>query len=161
VSQHGTINLPFGNGEYDFNVAKHKQLFELQDRCGLTAIGPDGERILIPCGPFEIFERLRGHRWREADVREPIRLGLIGGGLEVRDAVKLMTEFVDDQPLGVLAPLAARIVHAAVFGVAGDSVGKKRAGRTSRKAAGGTASSAPLNTAPEPRLDLPHATSTT
>jgi hypothetical protein len=23
---HGTIHLPFGNGEYDFNVARHKQL---------------------------------------------------------------------------------------------------------------------------------------
>lgn len=159
-SQHGSIRLPFGNGEHDFNVAKHKQLFELQDRCGLTAIGPDGERILIPCGPFEIFERLRGHRWREADVREPIRLGLIGGGADIRDVAKLMTEFVDDQPLGPLAPLAARILHAAVFGVAGDSLGKKRAGRTSRKAEH-HASSAPPNTASEPRSDLPPATSMT
>ncbi len=121
----GLITLPFGNGEYLFNVAKHKQLFELQDKCGLTARGADGEVILIPCGPAEIFERLRSQRWREADVREPIRLGLIGGGASPVEVIKLMAEFVDDQPLGLHAPLAARIVFAAVFGVQGDDVGKK------------------------------------
>jgi hypothetical protein len=145
---HGTIHLPFGNGEYDFNVARHKQLFELQDKCGLQAIGPDGERILIPCGPFEIFERLRGHRWRESDVIEPIRLGLVGGGMPVIDVNKLVAEFVTDQPLGPLAPLAARILHAGIFGVQGDDLGKPDTGKpvaegTSSEVAGSTSSAPP------------------
>ncbi len=144
---HGTIRLPFGNQEYDFNVARHKQLFELQDKCGLQALGADGERILIPCGPFEIFERLRGHRWREADVIWPIDLGLVGGGLPVIEKNKLMAEFVHDQPLGPLAALAARIMHACVFGVQGDDLGKPKADRTASEMAD-SISSAPPNMEP-------------
>jgi len=150
VTTHGTIRLPFGNDEYDFNVAKHKQLFELQDRCGLQALGADGERILIPCGPFEIFERLRGHRWREADVIAPIELGLVGGGMDPIQKNKLIREFVTDQPLGPLAPLAARIVHAAIFGVQGDDLDKKKRKRRTKKP-GASTSPAPNNTGPEPR----------
>lgn len=122
--QHGTIRLPFGNGEHDFNVAKHKQLFELQDRCGLLATGIEGEAIRIPAGPLEIFNRLRAGAWREADVVEPIRLGLVGAGASVGDTAQLMAEFVTDQPLGILAPIAARIVYAAVYGVQRDDLGK-------------------------------------
>jgi hypothetical protein len=147
---HGTINLPFGNGTYDFNAAKHKQLFELQDKCGLLAQGADGEQIRIPCGPAEIFDRLRSNRWREADVAEPIRLGLIGGGLPIGDVGKLMAEFVHDHPLGTLAPLAARIMFAAVYGVQGDDLGKAEAERTASGVESST-SSAPPNTAPAAR----------
>jgi hypothetical protein len=147
VSGHGTIRLPFGNGEYDFNVAKHKQLFELQDRCGIVATGMDGELIRIPSGPMEIFSRLRGGSWREADVVNPIRLGLIGGGTAVVEVSALMGEFVEDQPLGVLAPLAARIMYAGVYGVQGDDLGKPAA--EGAKSEAGTASSVPPNTEPE------------
>lgn len=142
----GTINLPFGNGLYDFNTARHKQLFELQDRCGLTARGADGETIAIPCGPAEIFERLRGNRWRECDVVWPIHLGLVGAGLPVIDVAKLMKEFVHDQPLGPLAPLAARIMFACVYGVQGDDLGKAPAEGTASEVENST-SSAPPNTA--------------
>lgn len=156
---HGTINLPFGNGLYDFNAARHKQLFELQDKCGLSARGNDGEQILIPCGPAEIFERLRSNRWREADVVEPIRLGLVGAGMPAFDVAKLMTEFVTDQPLGTLAPLAARIVFAAVYGVQGDDLGKKPAEGTA-KGVGDSTSSAPRNTARAARSGSHRAKST-
>ncbi len=37
----GDIELPLGNGTYVFNVAKHKQLFELQDKCGVVATGAE------------------------------------------------------------------------------------------------------------------------
>ncbi|MGM4906255.1 gene transfer agent family protein [Tardiphaga sp. 866_E4_N2_1] len=150
MSGHGTIRLPFGNAEYDFNVAKHKQLFELQDKCGVSATGMDGEIIHIPSGPLEIFTRLRGGSWREADVVNAIRLGLIGGGTSVPETLKLMKEFVEDQPLGPLAPLAARVLYAGVYGVQGDELGKKKRKTRAAKPAAST-SSAPLNTEPEPQ----------
>lgn len=160
MSGQGTIRLPFGNDEYDFNVAHHKQLFELQDKCGTPATGADGEQMLIPAGLMEIFNRLRGQRWRACDVREPIRLGLVGGGLEVKEANRLMRDFAGDgAPLGPLAPLAARIVFAAAFGVQGDELGKDAAGRTTSE--GDSSSSAPRNTAPAPPSDSPRDRSTT
>lgn len=155
---HGTVNLPFGNGLHDFNVAKHKQLFELQDRCGLKATGAEGEIILIPSGPLEIFSRLRAGTWREADVIEPIRLGLIGGGAGPVDVAKLMKEFVEDEPLGTLAATSARIMFACVYGVQGDELGKPAAERTVSE--GEAPSSAPPNTAPVRRSGSRRAKST-
>ncbi|UFS77223.1 gene transfer agent family protein [Tardiphaga sp. 37S4] len=149
MSGHGTIRLPFGNAEYDFNVAKHKQLFELQDKCGVSATGMDGEIIHIPSGPLEIFTRLRGGSWREADVVNAIRLGLIGGGTTVPETLKLMKEFVEDQPLGSLAPLAARILYACVYGVHGDELGKPAAEGAKSEAEDST-SSVPRSTEPAP-----------
>jgi len=143
----GLIRLPFGNGEYDFNVARHKQLFELQDKCGLTGIGEGGEALLIPSGPKEIFNRLRAERWRECDVREPIRLGLIGGGMTPDEVGKLMREFIDDQALGEFVPLAGRIMFAACYGVQGDDVGKPKAEGTTSEVQDST-SSAPQPTEP-------------
>lgn len=142
----GAISLPFGNGEYEFNVARHKQLFELQDKCGIHATGADGEQMLIPCGLMEIFNRLRGQRWRACDVLEPIRLGLIGGGMEVREVNTMMREFVPDgEPLGTLSPLAMRIVFAAAFGVQGDELKKKK---TRKRRSAGSTSVDQNNTAP-------------
>jgi Protein of unknown function (DUF3356). len=152
---HGSITLPFGNGEYDFNVARHKQLFELQDKCGLRGETPEGAIVLIPSGPNEIFNRLRNQRWRECDVREPLRLGLIGAGRSASEVEKLMKEFVDDQPLAPLAALSARVVFAACFGVQGDDVGKKKAEGTLSEEKIST-SSAPQPTEPElPSVSLP------
>lgn len=143
---HGEVTLPFGNVERPFNVAKHRQMFELQDKCGLNARGPDGETILIPCGPAEIFERLRANRWREADVVWPIHLGLVGAGMPVGEVTTLMKEFVHDQPLGPLAPLAARILMAAVYGISGDDLGKPTA-EGAKSEVENSASSAPRNMA--------------
>ena len=112
----GDIELPFGNGTYLFNVAKHKQMFELQDRCGVIATGTDGESIPVPCGPLEILNRLRRGTWREVDVVATIELGLVGGGMSIPEKNKLMREFVADEPKGLLAATAARIVFAAVYG---------------------------------------------
>lgn len=146
---HGSVELPFGNGIHEFNVARHKQLFELQDRCGLKATGPDGETIHIPSGPLEIFNRLRGGSWRHADVIEPIRLGLVGAGRELREVAALLKEFVEDQPLGPLAPVAMRIMFACVYGVQGDDLGKAAAEGTASEV-GDSASSAPPNTEQAP-----------
>lgn len=157
---HGTINLPFGNGLYEFNVARHKQLFELQDRCGLKATGLNGEILHVPSGPLEIFSRLKTGTWRECDVIEPIRLGLLGAGLEQRQVVALIREFVDDQPLGTLAPLAARIMFACVYGVQGDELGKTPAEGTASGVEPST-SSAPRSTGRAPRSGSRRGKSTT
>jgi len=101
VSRAGQISINWGDGEHTFAL-KIKQLIELQEKCD--------------AGPPFILSRLEGGSWRVNDVRETIRLGLIGGGASVTDALKLTINNVDDQPLGQNALFAQVILSAALFG---------------------------------------------
>ena len=68
-------------------------------------------------GIGEILVRLAAHRFYAADVVEPIRLGLVGGGEGQAGAEALMRYNVHGRPLAENIGLAARIVEAAVSGV--------------------------------------------
>lgn len=71
-------------------------------------------------GIGEILIRLAAHRFYAHDVREPIRLGLIGGGESPAGAEALMRYNVDHVPLAENLALAARIVEACVSGVSAE-----------------------------------------
>lgn len=123
----GTIDLDWSNGTNTFNVAKIGLMLELEEKCGNT-------------GVFEIADRLEssivagaegrlGGRARVNDIRETIRLGLIGGGTPPAEAAKIVRDHVDTRPLLESALLAYNIVAASLRGVQGDDVGKKQADR--------------------------------
>lgn len=63
------------------------------------------------------------------DIREPIRLGMLGGGMAEPDVDMLMLAYVDKGPIGRLVPLAYEIVNALFNGV--DEPPKKAEGETS------------------------------
>ncbi len=52
--------------------------------------------------------------WRVDDVREPILQGLLGAGLELNAAARLVRDWVDDRPLFEALPLAFAIVLGAL-----------------------------------------------
>lgn len=93
MSRTARVSLEFAGREYDFAL-RIKELEELQELCD--------------AGPPVILQRLGGvseagafslgQSWRIADVRETIRLGLIGGGLHVHKARSLVARYVDDRP---------------------------------------------------------------
>ncbi|GBU17218.1 MULTISPECIES: gene transfer agent family protein [Methylobacterium] len=64
-----------------------------------------------------ILVRLSAHHFYAVDVLEPIRLGLVGGGLTPAEAEALMRFNVFERPLAEHIGLAARIVQASVSGV--------------------------------------------
>lgn len=68
-------------------------------------------------GIGEIMVRLAGHRFYAHDVVEPIRLGLVGGGLSQADAETLIRWNVLGRPLSENLQLAGGILEAAVTGV--------------------------------------------
>lgn len=68
-------------------------------------------------GIGEILIRLAAHRFYAADIVEPIRLGLIGGGESPAGAEALMRFNVHGVPLVENLALAATIVGACVTGV--------------------------------------------
>jgi len=54
--------------------------------------------------------------WRIEDVREVIRLALIGGGAPPSAALMLVSNYVEKRPLAENTTLAVRILEAAFFG---------------------------------------------
>ncbi|WP_131194068.1 gene transfer agent family protein [Lichenihabitans psoromatis] len=91
----------WGDGTYRFALPI-KQLEELDDKCA--------------AGPLTVLKRLLDGSWRVVDVRETIRLGLIGGGLDAVAALKLVRLYVDGLPLERAVPIAALILVTALRG---------------------------------------------
>lgn len=79
-----TVVLKWGDGEYAFAL-RLPQIEELQR---LTGVGFGALVNRVLAGEFYI-----------RDVRETIRLGLIGGGTSPVRAVELVNTYVDGQPL--------------------------------------------------------------
>lgn len=92
--------LVFGDGAYLFRL-KLKQIEELQAKCD--------------AGPPEIMRRLMTNTWRIHDVREVIRLGLIGGGATPPRALELVKQYVDDEPIAPNVLIALSVMQARLF----------------------------------------------
>lgn len=127
----------WADGRYTFALPL-RQIEELQEKAD--------------CGPLALFQRMREGGWREGDIRETIRLGLIGGGTEPTAALRLVERYVyPARPLmeGLLP--AQAILSAALWGVEDDQPGKGQADGTAEPGLAETASSAsPNSMEPEP-----------
>lgn len=135
MTRSARIDQPWADGRHVFRLGID-QLAELQEKCD--------------AGPPFVLARLMQNAWRVEDVRETLRLGLIGGGLASRDAMKLIERYVDAQKevqLAENALIAQAVLGAAIFGHE-DEPPKKPAGegdaaRTSPAANTAGASSTP------------------
>lgn len=142
----GQVTLDWADGSYPFNVAKFEQALELEEKCD--------------AGLQELLERMTARRWRVTDIRETVRIGLIGGGLEPTAALKLVRRYVEGRPWAESVPIARTVLLAAIVGVEGDNdLGKEAADRT-MSGADQAVSSDPPFTEPAPRSDSIRATST-
>lgn len=121
------ITFDWADGSHTFRLAI-EQLRELQDKTGV--------------GPAALFDRIASRLWRVDDLREVIRLGLIGGGMEPLDALALVKRYVDARPLLESVEPAWRIIMAALVGPGDDRPGKAAAEAET------TGSDSPPSTAP-------------
>jgi hypothetical protein len=128
VSRHGTIRLIFAGDERPFRLA-YKQLRELQELCTLP-----GDKIVS--GPLAIASRLGEGTWRLQDVREAIRLGLVGGGMKDGEATALVKRQIEDSEESLLdhVALARAVLFAALMGARDDPAGKSDAAEASAPA---------------------------
>lgn len=76
---------------------------------------PELER-LTGAGIGSLCKRLFANEFSLVDIRETIRLGLIGGGAEPQDAATLVSVYADGAPLMQVYPLALSILEAVMFG---------------------------------------------
>lgn len=95
------ITLEFGGEERIFDLPIG-QLRDHDELCG--------------AGPAVVCSRLRDGTWRLPDIRETIRLGLIGGGLKPNEASKLVRSYVDERPLGENVLVAFAVLAAVLNG---------------------------------------------
>lgn len=109
-NRNGRIELDFADGSYGFRLAIG-ELEELQEKTGV--------------GPYALLRRLLANDWLIMDVRESIRLGLIGGGTEPIAAKKLVERYIDQRSDWLTnATLAQAIVSAALVGAPEEMPGK-------------------------------------
>lgn len=115
-------------------------------------------------GPLELLRRYTSSSWRVDDVREVVLQGLVGGGMQVAEASKLVANYFDGLPLAQFVPLAQAVVMASVVGASDeddDPPGEPKAGGKTRTASRAAKSGSPGSTAKEPRSRSVRAKSTT
>jgi Phage tail tube protein, GTA-gp10 len=131
MSADGSVTLAWGDSEERKFRLSIAALIELQEKC--------------KAGPPEILDRLLSGRWKVEDIRETLRLGLVGGGAKPEEALALRARYVDTR-LQESALVAQAVLMAALVGVKDDPVGKREA---VPDATGATvASPPPLSTEP-------------
>lgn len=112
------ISRPFAGRVRDFDVGPLGIIERLERVCG--------------AGMGEILGRLQGRGFnaltgmpdpvfRHADIRETIRLGLIGAGATDAEATQCVVETIDGRPIAEHLGLAAAIMTAYAFGVEQDA----------------------------------------
>lgn len=151
MSSVGSITLVWGNGEDQFCIAKIGELLALEDKCN--------------AGIMTIMHRIQTEAWYVNDIRETIRLGLIGGGMSAEKAMIAVKLHVDGHPLMQSVLLAHAILAAAIVGVPDDQVGKEQAAEAETEAKSFSepmaASAAPSSSVSEPPSDGVFPTPTT
>jgi hypothetical protein len=109
-NRNGAITLDFGDGSHVFRLA-FGELEELQEKTGI--------------GPLLLRQRMVAGEWFVGHVRETIRLGLIGGGMEAIAALTLVRRYADERPDWIAnAVIASLILLAALAGSPEEEPGK-------------------------------------
>ena len=130
MSRDAKTAFDWADGNYTFRLGLG-EIEELQEKTG--------------CGPYFLLNRMRSGEWRVGDLRETIRLGLIGGGLEPSKAFGLVKKYVDARPLLENLNPAMAIISAAVIGAPdGEAPGKAKAVKAKGKQPNPKTESSPL-----------------
>lgn len=116
MSRHGEITINWGDGEYTFRLG-YGELRQLQEACG---VGP--VRIAAALRPYDAEKNPHGDSWRVEYIRETIRIGLIGGGMNPHDALSKTDKFV--HPLIQNRFIAWAIIQASIAGTPDEHLGK-------------------------------------
>ncbi len=98
-----SIKAFFGDAEYAFDLVdpEWKYLMQLEEKVGSL---------------LNYFSRLRLGDFRVMQLRDTIRLGLIGGGATPRDAENLCKTYFDATPIHEHLAIALSLTAAAMFG---------------------------------------------
>ena len=112
MSRDATIVLEFLDGEeYVFRLAWGQWIRIQESRAA---------------GPFVVFQRLHGDAWLVEDIRDVIRCGFVGGGMDEIRARKLVRDYVETAPPLASLELAKQIATAGMLGAPDGEVLEKK-----------------------------------
>ena len=109
MSLDASITLDWADGTYVFRLA-WSELEMLQEA--------------VDAGPWVVLGRLFDRTCRVGDISHVIRLGLIGGGKEPVEALKLTRAYVEARPPAENVMVAIGILGAALNGAREEPVGE-------------------------------------
>lgn len=101
------IEWPGGEHQFQLRLGELSQLQEKTD-----------------CGPEFLLRKLQAGQWLAVELREILRLGLIGGGMDHVSALKAVTRALDAAPLMTFKVPALTVLIAALYGPPDDEAGK-------------------------------------
>lgn len=134
MSRSAKVTLPFGDGAHDFALLIG-QLEELQEKCD--------------AGPEAVFNRIASGGWMVADVRETLRLGLVGAGMDAIKAAILVDRYAGAGSLAMWKDTAQRVILGALVGApdedepSGEPEGEKPDSPTEKSGLEGSTPTAP------------------
>lgn len=105
MAAYGEVSLPWADGDYTFRLG-FKQISSFEEKFNTS--------FLAYCS------RLASGDAKFSELRETIRLGLIGGGQDPGKALSLVKEYVEERPPSESLALAIIIAQSGAFG-SGDS----------------------------------------
>lgn len=127
MSVDASVDLVWGDGEHKFRFAIG-QFRELQEKVNIRRIAIGAN----PVGPMMLLNSLRLNDAWPDDVRDVIRLGLIGGGMKPPDAHRQMVNYFDGTPLLTHMKTAHAILLTGMVGALDDPIDiKKKSKETS------------------------------
>ena len=136
MSRDGSCEFEWADGTYRFRLSIGG-IEELQEKTG--------------CGPYFLLNRINSGSWMVGDLRETIRIGLIGGGKTPAEAMSLVKRYVDDRPLlESLAPARAILMAKLAGAPDGEKPGKHRAARAKTDPPNSQTDGSPLPLTTEP-----------
>lgn len=97
----GELEIDWADGTYSFRLVM-SGIVELEEKCAAPIA--------------DIVTRVNAGRYSFNDVRETIRLGLIGAGMSKLDALKMVRRHVDERPLADNSLIARAILLGVMFG---------------------------------------------
>ena len=129
------VTMEWADGEYTFNL----RLGEVRKIQEVTKLGP----------PVILFN-LQTNQWKVDEFREVILQGLLGGGMKVDEARRLVKAWVDERPAFESVKPAQAILMAWMVGVTPDEAdeGKDEAPQTDSETA-----TAPTASTSEPSME--------
>jgi hypothetical protein len=103
TNRQAQVDLDWGDDTYTFRMTVTGAI-ELEQKCD---------------APFAVvFKRLMAGEYKVADIRETIRLGLIGGGKTPAVALNLVRKYVDERPIAENILTAQAVLSGLMFGFA-------------------------------------------
>lgn len=128
------IRLDFGGERRSFDLSPIGCIRRLQAACD--------------AGPNHVYLRLSDGSWRDDDLREPIIQGLIGGGMDQRDAQSLVEKWLDPEPKVQFIPVAQGVLLAWLIGAEDEDLGEPKGEMETASLSPTESSDSPTSTEP-------------